>query len=324
MKKAQTINLTNALGTRLTLTNVGAAIMGLYIANKKGQLVNVVVGLKDAPAYVETSYQKSRLCLGATVGRYAGRISNGGFTLDDTFYPLESQEGFHIHGGSEGFQNQLWEVSEVAQQPHAKAVFTLKNPTGAYPGNLDITATYELSNDNELSISYTAKTDQKTVLNMANHAYFNLSETGSVGEQLLQIHADQILETDSKLIPTGGFINIDNTNCDYRQKRAVREPSFTGLDTVFVLNDKKPQLSITAQDTGITMQVSTNQKAVVVYTPLNFNGIELAEPNSAAYPAICFEAQNFPDAPNHPDFPSAVLLPGETYHNLTRYKFTVE
>lgn len=324
MQKAQTIHLTNALGTTLTLTNVGASLMALHIKDRAGQWVNVVAGLKDATAYAQAAYQNSRLCLGASIGRYAGRISNGGFTLDTTFYPLETQGGFHLHGGSRGFQNQIWELVKTTKKSNAKAVFKLQDPEGEYPGNLTVFATYELLDTNQLSILYTATTDKKTILNMANHAYFNLNGTGTICDHELQIDANKILETNALLIPSGRYLDVADVNCDYTKPRAVKAANFKGLDTVFVLNDKTASVGVKSLKTGISMQVITNQRAVVVYTPPNFNAIDLAQPNTADFPAICFEAQNFPDAPNQPDFPSAVLLPGETYNNLTQYTFTVQ
>ncbi len=161
------------------------------------------------------------------------------------------------------------------------------------------------------------------MINLTNHAYFNLNGNESVKGQLLQIAADQILETDEQLIPTGDYLEVANTAINYLTQKPVGKSNFGGLDTVFVLKDATPQTVMKSPETGIEMQLSTNQKAVVVFTPPKFIGIDLAQPTKANFPAICFETQNFPDAPNQPDFPSTVLLPGETYLNRTVYKFIV-
>jgi aldose 1-epimerase len=329
MSKVQTILLTNKQGTQLALTNVGATLMSLKVKDKKGNLINVVAGLKDAAAYASPAYQKSCVSLGATVGRYAGRISQGGFSLDGINYSLESDNGIHLHGGSEGFQNQLWEVVSVTQEPSASAVFRLVSPDGAqgYPGNLIVRASYELTNHNQLIIEYTATTDKKTVLNLTNHAYFNLNGTGTVANQLLQINANQILATNARLIPTGKFVDVKNTGFDYNIPTTVTNKDFNGLDTVFVLNTNgtnEPNVVLKSATSGIKMQVFTNQKAVVVFTPPKFDKVAVYPANEATFPAICFETQNFPDAPNQPNFPSAILTPGETYCNNTLYKFNVE
>ena len=327
MSKAQVIILKNKLGTQLALTNVGATLMSLVLKDKNGKPINVVAGLKDATAYASPAYQKSCVSLGATVGRYAGRISQGGFSLDGTNYRLENLDGVHLHGGSEGFQNQLWDVDSQNDKTTSKAIFTLQSPEGAhgYPGNLNVRASYELTNDNELIIEYSATSDKKTVLNLTNHAYFNLDGTGSVANQLLQINASQILETDAQLLPTGNFIDLANTNFDYNKPTPVANQYFKGLDTVFVLNangTNEPNVVLKSPTSGIKMQVSTNQKAVVVFTPPKFDKVKVHPTNKAAFPAICFETQNFPDAPNKSNFPSAELSSGETYRNRTVYKFT--
>ena len=305
----------------MEVTNYGATLMRLQVPNAKGKLIDVVVGLPKAEAYTSSHYQQYNYCLGATIGRYAGRISKGGFTLNNTLYPLKDE--ITLHGGNNGFDTQLWNVEEVVETDHPYVLFSLESKAGAsgFPGNLKVFAKYQLL-ANRLQITYTATTDAPTVLNLTNHSYFNLDGTGSVNGNRLFINSDHLLETNERLIPTGRLLNVIDTPFDYTKPTTLHFNGHYGLDTPFVLKEGDVKATLFSETSGIEMQVTTNQPSLVLFTPQDFPEMGLRNYESfATFPAICFECQNFPDAPNQTHFPSAVLLPGETYVNEIGYSF---
>ncbi|MEZ4857952.1 MAG: hypothetical protein R2781_04005 [Flavobacteriaceae bacterium] len=212
--KVTTIQLKNNQGMSCTLTNYGATLMRLQVPNKQGELIDVVVGLPNAEDYTTASYQKHNFCMGATIGRYAGRISKGGFFIKETFYPLKNT--ITLHGGNEGFDKQLWKVEEVTEGTNPFVLFSLESREGAhgFPGNLKVWAKYQLI-EHRLQITYTATTDAPTVLNITNHSYFNLEGIGSVNGNTLYINSNQVLETDERLAPTGRLLDVYDTPFDY-------------------------------------------------------------------------------------------------------------
>lgn len=323
MERPKKFILQNKRGTQVALTNVGASIIDLKIIDRSGKPCSVVAGFKAPADYLDSSYQHSNLCLGATVGRVAGRISKGGFALKGQFYELTQEHSEHLHGNSSGFQHKIWKARSTQNQ--GEIIFTLHQSAGScgYPGNLNVQATYSLNNDNVLSIIYKAETDQTTVINMCNHTYFNLNGEGSVRDHLLKIPADRFLETTADLIPTGRFLEVHKHNLDFRTETVLSNSIGEGLDLAYVLNSACEPIFLYAPRTGIAMQIQTNQKGLVVYTPKNFDGLELSKADYKEFPAICLEAQGLPDAPNRPEFPSVVLEPGQQYLSKTSYSFRI-
>ncbi len=286
----------------LTILNYGAIIQKLLVKNKNGKLINVVVG-NDNPI----EYLNDDICLGACVGRFAGRISSKGFELDDKNYPLYIENDCHLHGGKEGFAKKYWNIDEVGhdKQPYVKLSYRSPHMEEGYPGNLTAMVTYTLV-DNALCITHTAQTDETTVVNLTNHSYFKLDDEDSIDHYNLQLQCPEILETRENLVPTGKIISVKNTDYDFLMEKKIGK---IRLDTPFVVSsDTQKAARVYSEKSGIFMEVTTNQPAVVVLT-------------SPVVPALCFETQNYPDAPNNPSFPSSILLPGESYHNQAIFKF---
>ena len=322
MSQAQKYILTNTKGTTVILTNVGASIMDIRFQDKTGELQSLVAGFERPEQYADANYQKKNLCLGATVGRVAGRIAKGVYNIYDTYYALELNNGQHLHSESCGFQHQFWEVESHSD---SAITFSLKQAEGScgYTGNVEVRAHYELTDKDELKLTYTGKTDASTYLNLCNHSYFNLSGAGSVLDHQLILPADRFLETDKDIVPTGKFLAVEDHKLDFRKGSSIKDLLGAGLDHAFELKEDQP-VKLYAPNTGIGLVVTTNQPAVVVYTPPNFEGLDLSNTSYENYPAICLEVQGFPDAPNHQNFPSVRLDPGQEYLSKTTYAFSVD
>jgi len=262
----------------------------------------VVVGFNSPEKYLE-----DKKYLGACIGRYAGRIARGQFELDYETYPLYNKEGVHLHGGKEGFSKKYWIIEEVHQgrQPFVKLSYHSKHLEEGYPGNLKVNVTYKLIN-NQLHIVHEASTDLSTVINLTNHSYFRLDDANQINDYSLQLNCSKMLETYADLLPTGEVISIKDTAFDFLKEKKIDS---TRLDTPFVIDEgSKTVGKVSSEKTGISMEVITNQPALVCYTPQEF-------------PAICFETQNYPDAPNQKNFPSSTLRPGEVYKNKSQFVF---
>lgn len=320
----KTISLVNKKGSELEVLNYGAALLSFKIKDKRENPVNVVVG-PWAEDFITSVYKEHNKCFGASVGRYAGRISKGEFKLDETTYKLFEKDDVHLHGGKEGFQYKIWEIKEetTGPNPSVKLAYLSKDNEEYYPGNLEVEVKYTLTEDDEIQIEYSAQTDKKTVINLTNHTYFNLNGGGSISDHFLKIVAEKILEVDEKLLPTGNLTKLKKHPKNFSESKLIGNRN---LDDTFVLKSEEDEVAarLFAPLTGIKMEVKTNQKALIAYAPeslpddLNYH-TEIAE----EYPSICLEAQNFPDAPNFRNFPVAVLKPGEKYYNRISYNFSV-
>lgn len=286
----------------LTVLDYGAIIQKLLVKNKEGIATNVVVGYEEPLKYLTDNK-----ALGACIGRFAGRISNGSFTIDGINYPLYSVNGVHLHGGKEGFGKKTWTISKVedGNDPLVTLSYFSKDMEEGYPGNLTVTLTYKLIG-RSLHIIHEATTDKATPVNLTNHSYFKLDEEEQMDHYNLRLSCPQYVELDQKLVPTGNIISVANTAFDFQDQKKI---GTTRFDTPFVLDPTLPfNTLLSSPKSGISMEVLTNQHAMVVYTPPEFA-------------SICFETQNYPDAPNQPSFPNSILNPGETYNNTTEYKF---
>ena len=325
--KIKEITLTNKNGMQLTLSNYGATILRLLVPTMSGELINVVVGLHKAEDYLQPDYENERLHLGNTIGRYAGRISNSGFTINGEFYDLFNDEGVHLHGGFSGFDKKYWDIVEIGEDedPFVKMSCTSSHLEEGYPGNVQIDATFTLLESNAMRISYEAKTDQSTPINLTNHAYFNLSGTGSILDHSLKLKCDSYLESHENLIPTGEILPVNNSHFDYRQSRVIGQKGFEPLDDCFVVSEAENCAQLSSPKSKIVMTVSTNQPSIVVYTHDRFPDWSFWQDSKYGdYPAICFEAQNYPDAPNQKHFPNSILEPGETYRNEVLFSFDLK
>lgn len=301
---------------QLHLLSRGAILHQAWVKDRNGNPVNVVAGFENSDDYTENPFS-----MGATIGRYAGRLS-GGFHLDGHRYSLYEKNGVHLHGGKTGFAQKNWEVMSVSE---TAVTFFYQSPDGEenYPGNLRVWATYRLSG-NAYEILYEAQTDKPTHVNITNHAYYNLSGKGSILNQLLQLNSAQYFETDSKQLPTGRLLPVQNSPFDFHKPRPIAfHPEFCGIDDCFLLeNPDLPAAVLSAPDSGISMTVETDQPAVVVFTPRDFGTVgHKFTGRFDTFSSVCFETQKPPDAPNFSHFPSTLLLPDEKYVNKTIFRF---
>ncbi len=286
----------------LSVLDYGAIIQKLILKDKDGKDLNVVVGFEEPERYLTDN--KS---LGACIGRYAGRISNSSFQIDGTNYPLYNIDGVHLHGGKEGFGKKTWNIDRVeeGENPSVSLRYISEDMEEGYPGKLTVTLTYKLIGSS-LHIIHKATTDKATPVNLTNHSYFNLDGQAQLNHYNLQMPCSQYIELDKQLMPTGEVLNVAGTDFDFLEERQI---GATRFDTPFVLDQNSSfNTRLSSKVSGLSMEVLTNQPSMVVYTPPEFA-------------AICFETQNYPDAPNQPKFPNSILNPGETYHNETEYRF---
>ena len=328
--------LKNEAGMTVQITNYGATIVDAWVPARDGSFVNVVLGYPSIADY----FVPENTFAGSVKGRYANRIANGRFTLDGQEYTLAVNNGPNtLHGGLVGFSERVWEARPFTDDKGDESVeLTYVSPDGEenFPGTLTVKVVYSVRADNTLAIDYTAQCDAPTVLNLTNHAYFNLNDDHkkSVNTHEMTIHADRYTPTDSTLIPTGELASVEGTALDFRQPASIGslvlgdDPAFDyryGYDHNYVVRRTGPGVVPAAEvyepSTGIVMSVSTDTPGIQFFTGKS----RLQQDETSPYyrSAIALEAQNFPDAPNHDDFPSSVLRPGETYRQTTLYGFSV-
>jgi aldose 1-epimerase len=324
--------LTNARGMTARLISRGATLAELHVPDRLGQLADVVLGFDDMGGYESGANQH----FGCTTGRFANRIQHGKFTLDGVEYQLAVNNGpNHLHGGpSRSLDKVAWVGEQLSDRLGVR--FTYESPTGEemYPGTLAIAVTYTLSEDNALRIDYEATTDKPTIINLTNHSYFNLSGHGepSILDHELSIDADRITVVDDESIPTGEFADVAGTAFDFRARHRIGDriaETAGGYDHNYVLNGQWGTLRAIAEvfdpQSRRVMRVSSDQPGVQLYTGNGLHG--QVGKQGKSYPrhsAFCLETQNFPDAPNKPNFPSSVLRPGETYRHTCIYAFDNE
>ncbi len=321
----QIITLKNKKGLEAQISNFGATIISLNVPDKNNNPINVVVGLQNAKDYTSQIYTDKGLYLGATVGRWAGRIAGGKFKIGEKQYQLYNNNGVHLHGGKEGFDKKYWNIDKVTDSKLTLSYLS-KDLEEGFPGNLKTTVTFKLSKKNELKITYQATTDKPTPVNLTNHAYFNLEGSGTILDHELELKSDKYVELDEHLLVTGKLINTKNSPYDFTTKSEIGKADFKGLDDIFVLNSNgnTHKVALSSAKTGIEMKVFTNQPTLVIYTPPQLPELPYKNKvNFSKYSAICFEAEGYPDAVNQPNFPSALLKPGETYNNKTVFEFCV-
>ena len=319
--------ITNPRGWTAEVLNYGATIQSIKIITSEVVTHAVVAGFDRAQDYRSTAHKKSNLHFGATIGRFAGRMGSGGFTIDEVFYPLETNDkGIQLHGGPDSIDTLYWQVADDGQSSESVLELTVCSPSGhnGFPGNVQIKARFEWQEDT-FRVTYTAKSDQATVFNMTNHAYFNLNGSVSIKGHQLTLSAGKRLVLDQDLLPTGAYASVQESPYDFRQGSLLDPEPINGWDTPFVLEGSRPQAVLYSKHSGIRLAVTTNQPGLVVFTPRNFTSLSSGHcPNASDWPAICLECQNFPDAPNQPHFPSAVLRPGHRYEHKTDYYFSFD
>jgi aldose 1-epimerase len=334
-QKVKLFTLKNNNGATVAITNYGGRLVSLLVPDKDGKATDVILGYDSLK-----SYQKPKEpYFGAIIGRYGNRIAKGKFTLDGKAYQLDINDGVNtLHGGFNGFYGKVFSAKQLSTS-QLELTYVSKDGEGGYPGNLTATVVYTLGDDNALKIEYKATTDKTTVVNLTNHAYFNLNGAGSptITDNVLQINADAFLPVDTTLIPTGKLQPVKGTPFDFTVSKTIGKDIGTadeqlkngkGYDHNFVLNKHDlttPIATVKSTVTGITLEVFTEEPGLQFYSGNFLTGATKDGKGGKAYPyrsAFCLETQHFPDAPNQAAFASTVLKPGQTYHTVTIYKFS--
>ena len=332
MRQIKFYTIKSSGGLKVEISNLGAKITKLLVANRKGEVKDIVLGFKTAEEWRTKETYFNAIC-----GRVANRIKGGVFELDGKQHQLPINNGGNsLHGGIEGFNAKIWDVVEQSLY-EVKLHYRAKDGEEGYPGNVDVWVTYTATKDNRLVIHYEAKTDAPTLVAMTNHAYFNLAgeDSGVVYDHVLQVFADRYTPFDKTACPTGEILPVEGTAMDFRQPirigDRINDPFFApdpgrGIDNNWCLCDgdapKELRHAATVSADGRTMECWTTMKGLQVYTG---NYIERNEGKSGAMydiqHAVCLEAQQWPDSIHHVDFPNIVLRPGEKLDEITEYRF---
>ncbi len=333
--KIKVYHLENESGAWVELSALGAGIIGVGVPDREGRIENVALAYANPADYLYDGP-----CLGKCPGRYANRIAKGHLEVDGTTYQLAINNGPNaLHGGPEGFQNRIWESREIDNG--VEFMYHSADGEEAYPGNLTVKAIYTWSNDNVLTLRFEADSDKATVINMTNHAYWNLNgaDSGTVLNHKLEIRADEWLPTDETLIPEASApAAVEGTPMDFRDAKEIGRDINAefdalkfgkGYDNCWALRGWEPgkiiedAVVLTAPESGRRITMDTDQPGVQIYTGNWLAG----SPNNQSgkpyndYDGVAIEAQGYPDAPNRPDFPTQLLKPGETYIRLIRFRF---
>ena len=335
-KKTDLFILKNKGGMTAAITNYGGRLVSLLVPDKSGKITDVVVGFKSVKEYVNSTEPY----FGATIGRVGNRIAKGKFSLDGKHYTLFTNNGPNtLHGGKKGFQAVVWDAS----QPNDSTLelrYVAKDMEEGFPGNLKVKVTYSLSTDNSFKCEYEATTDKKTVVNLTNHAFFNLNGEGSgtINDHVLQVNADKYTPVDSTLIPTGKIEVVAGTPFDFTKPTAIgvrvndsndQLRYGKGYDHNFVLNAANGAMNHAATVVGDKSRIQMD--IYTVEPGLQFYGGNFMQSKNTfktgvkddLRTAFCLETQHFPDAPNQPSFPSIILEPGKTYHTISEFKFSI-
>jgi aldose 1-epimerase len=333
-KAVQLYTLKNKSGASVSITNFGGRVVSLMVPNKDNKLTDVVLGYDSIGAY----QKEGEPFFGALIGRYGNRIGKGKFTLEGKTYQLQLNDGVNtLHGGKDGFFGKVWDAKQDGQKLELN--YVAQDGEAGYPGKLQVKVVYTWTDENALRIDYTATTDKTTVVNLTNHAYFNLSGEGSASilDHELMIAADAITPVDQTLIPTGVLQPVKGTPFDFTVAKAIGKDIEAkdeqlifgkGYDHNFALNTvgkDKAVASVKSPISGITMEVYTAEPGLQFYSGNFMTGKDKDGKGGKSYPhrsAFCLETQHFPDAPNHANFASTVLKPGATYTTSTTYKFS--
>jgi len=318
------------------VTNYGGYLVSLKVPDRKGVAEDVVLGFDDFDGYYNNTTHRAAF-LGPIVGRYANRIGGGKFTLDGKQYSLAVNNGPNaIHGGPHGFHTVVWNGKLIPEG--VELTYLSKDGEEGYPGNLSVTVRYTLSKG-ALTLDYSATTDRHTILNLTNHTYFNLNGNGrgDILNQYMTIHASRFTWADAHLLPTGELKSVDGTPLDFRKSTRIGERidsdyeqlrTAGGYDQNFVLDPGGDKLAEAAEvydpASGRLMRMLTDQPGVQFYSANFFDGT-LKGKGGVMYnkrSGLCLETQHFPDSPNHPEFPTTELKPGERFHRTTVFKFS--
>ena len=328
--------LKNKSGMEVCITNFGGRIVSIMVPDKDGKMQDVVLGFDNIDDYIRIPSD-----FGASIGRYANRIAQGRFVLDnDTIQLPQNNFGHCLHGGPQGWQYQVYDANLI---DNTTLELTRLSPDGDenFPGNVTAKVTFKLSDDNALDIKYSATTDKKTIINMTNHSYFNLSGDPSqpATDHILYVNADNYTPVDSTFMTTGEIIPVKDTPMDFITPKAIGQDitkydfvqlkNGNGYDHNWVLNTNgditKPAARLTSPQSGITLEVYSNEPGIQVYTG-NFLDGSIQGKKGITYnqrASVCLETQHYPDSPNKPQWPSVILEPGQTYNSECIFKFSI-
>ena len=324
--------LTNRNGAVVRITDYGGIVTALLVPDRNGKLRDVVLGFSTLEGYLA-----GHPYFGALIGRYGNRIAGGGFQLNGTAYKLATNDGKnHLHGGTIGFDKVIWKGKEIKESAGTGVELTYLSRDGeeGYPGNLSVTVVYELTDRNELKITYKATTDAATPVNLTYHGYFNLDGEGTPDmlDEQMTIMADRFTPVSPDLIPTGEIREVRGTALDFTAPHPIGERIRDvkgGYDHNYVLNKKggEPELAarVYAPESGIVMEVLTTEPGMQFYSGNFLDGTLKGKKGNMyqRHSGFCLEAQHYPDSPNHPDFPSTTLYPGQIYRQITVYRFSI-
>ncbi len=314
--------LTNEHGFDVSIINYGGAVVSLQAPDRRGEFADVVLGYETLAEYV-----RNPRYFGGLIGRHANRIGLGRFSLNGKEYQLTQNNGAnHLHGGAKGFDKRVWKAIDEAADGGGslRLEYLSRDGEEGYPGNVRANVTYTLLPENELEIHYEATTDRDTIVNLTNHAYFNLAGNGDILGHELTLYADAFTPVSKELIPTGEIKSGAGTVMDFRRSRPIASG---GYDHNFVLNDYDGSLRRAARlyepNSGRVLEVLTTQPGIQFYSGNFLDGSLIGKGGVAyvQYAGLCLEPQHFPDAPNHANFPSTVLKPGEIYRHQSVYRF---
>jgi len=318
--------LKNERGCEVSITNYGGAVVSLKTTDRHGSFADIVLGFETLEEYV-----RNPRYFGALIGRHANRIARGRFSLDGVEYQLTQNNGVnHLHGGR-GFDKRVWTAIDQADGGalSLRLAYLSRGGEEGYPGNLRAQVTYTLR-DNELQIHYEASTDRDTIVNLTNHSYFNLAGQGKILDHELTLHADAFTPVTEGLIPTGEIRAVKNTPWDFRRSKAIGQDLAVagGYDHNFVLNgydgSLRPAARLYEPVSGRVLEIFTTELGIQFYSGNFLDGSFTGKGGIVyhKYAGLCLEPQHFPDAPNHPNFPSTVLRPGEVYRHVSIYRFS--
>lgn len=338
--KGRTIDLytmANSTGVKVSVTNYGGIITSLKVPDRDGQIADVVLGYDTLQEYTEDV-----IYIGSVVGRYANRIKGGLLKLGQSTYQLDcNRPGIHLHGGNQGFNKKIWEPQIVQNQRGLELRLFLNSPDGdeGYPGNLRTRVSYVLTEDSSLIIDYGAETDKPTVVNLTQHSYFNLAGQGDITGHFIQINGSEFTPVGPDLIPTGELVEVEGSPFDFRTLRRIseaiaeednRKKAGDGFDHNYVLDTRGDVNKVAAylyhEESGRTMAVYTTKPGMQFYSGNYLDGRRRGRGGAGFFKhaALCLETQYFPDSPNHPLFPSPLLLPGDVYRHRTIYRFGLQ
>lgn len=323
--------LVNSKGHKVSVMNFGATLLEVEVPDRDGKIANVNLCFDSLQPYVD-----GHPYFGSTVGRFCNRIGNAKFTIDGTEYALVVNHGKHqLHGGNKNFSYQVWDAETFQDDDSVGVRFKLSSPDGdnGFPGAVGAVAEYSWNDADELKITYSATTDKPTHVNLTNHSYWNLGGAGSgtAKDHVATIQADQSLDVDGDLIPTGKYNDVDQTPLDFRTATALGDrldqlPATKGYDHCYVVRGEIGSLRKAAlvvdPDSGRTLEIETTQPGIQLYTANHLGGGPGTAGNGS-HDAFCLETQHYPDAPNQSNFPSTLLKPGETMTETTIHRFGV-